>query len=152
MDVCPERNSNKRTDWSLPPPSTMIRTARPISLVPRSFKQRRWITNAPPQTFSQSHGHLPTSQSPIVSKLHFFNSVTGNGTQIPTYRVIDGEGRLLDGAELPEVRFSPFNSYIIHKFIDRRNIRSENVRPELGNCTSTKSELICPALDTRICF
>lgn len=46
---------------------------------------------------------LPKSNSPIVSKLSFFNSVTGDGTQIPTYRVLDGSGKPLDGAELPEV-------------------------------------------------
>jgi len=50
---------------------------------------------------------LPKSNSPIVSKLNFFNSVTGDGTQIPTYRILDGSGKPLDGAELPEVRF-PF--------------------------------------------
>ena len=27
------------------------------------------------------------------------------GKQIPTYRVLDGSGQVLDGAELPEVRF-----------------------------------------------
>ncbi|RXW16469.1 hypothetical protein EST38_g9396 [Candolleomyces aberdarensis] len=47
--------------------------------------------------------NLPKSNSPIVSKLDFFNSVTGNGSQIPTYRVIDGSGKLLEGAELPEM-------------------------------------------------
>ncbi|KAJ2916143.1 hypothetical protein MD484_g4274, partial [Candolleomyces efflorescens] len=47
--------------------------------------------------------NLPKSSSPIVSKLDFFNSVTGNASQIPTYRVIDGSGKLLEGAELPEM-------------------------------------------------
>ncbi|KAJ2922242.1 hypothetical protein H1R20_g14854, partial [Candolleomyces eurysporus] len=47
--------------------------------------------------------NLPKSNSPIVSKLDFFNSVTGNGSQIPTYRVIDGSGKLLESAELPEM-------------------------------------------------
>lgn len=45
---------------------------------------------------------LPTTNSPIVSKLDFFNSVQGN-EQIPTYRVLDGVGKPLEGAELPEV-------------------------------------------------
>lgn len=36
--------------------------------------------------------------------MQFINSVTPDGTQIPTYRVLDGVGQLLDGAELPEVR------------------------------------------------
>jgi len=47
--------------------------------------------------------HLPSSQSPIVSKLHFFNSVTGDGQQIPTYRVLDAVGKPIDGAELPDI-------------------------------------------------
>ncbi|KAF8645190.1 hypothetical protein AX16_008017 [Volvariella volvacea WC 439] len=45
---------------------------------------------------------LPESRSPIVPKLHFFNSVTGSDQQIPTFRVLDGVGKLIDGAELPE--------------------------------------------------
>ena len=45
---------------------------------------------------------LPATNSPIVSKLDFFNSVQGND-QIPTYRVLDGVGKPLEGAELPEV-------------------------------------------------
>ena len=52
---------------------------------------------------SETHGHLPTSQSPITPSLHFFNSVTPDGKQIPTYRVLDGTGHPLDGAEVPEV-------------------------------------------------
>lgn len=88
----------------------MIRTARPLSLAPRTFRQCRLIANPPPQIPSHVHGHLSTSQSPIVSKLHFFNSVTGNGAQIPTYRVIDGEGKPIDGAEVPEVRFFSFKN------------------------------------------
>ncbi|KAF8195587.1 branched-chain alpha-keto acid dehydrogenase E1-alpha subunit [Pholiota molesta] len=45
---------------------------------------------------------LPTTNSPIVSKLSFFNSVQGN-EQIPTYRILDGVGRPLEGAELPDI-------------------------------------------------
>ncbi|KAJ3554858.1 hypothetical protein NM688_g2889 [Phlebia brevispora] len=51
----------------------------------------------------QSLGNLPTSQSPITPKLQFFNAVMANGKQIPTYRVLDGSGQLLEGAELPEI-------------------------------------------------
>lgn len=85
----------------------MIRTARSLALAPRSARQiGRGIANTPPQIVTQVQGNLPTSQSPIVSKLHFFNSVTGDGAQIPTYRVIDGSGKPIDGAEIPEVRTS----------------------------------------------
>lgn len=77
----------------------MIRTTRSAPI----FRQilRRGIANA-----SLPQGYLPTSQSPIVSKLHFFNSVTKDGTQIPTYRVIDGLGKPIDGAELPDVCYT----------------------------------------------
>ena len=54
-----------------------------------------------------AHGHLPSSTSPITSKLHFFNSVMEGGKQIPTYRVIDGAGQPLEGAVVPEVRPRP---------------------------------------------
>jgi 2-oxoisovalerate dehydrogenase E1 component alpha subunit len=47
--------------------------------------------------------NLPTTNSPIVSELSFFNSVTGSDTQIPTFRVLDGVGKLLEGAVLPDV-------------------------------------------------
>ena len=46
---------------------------------------------------------LPTSKSPISPSLSFFNSVTGNDTQIPTYRVLDGMGKPIEGAEIPEI-------------------------------------------------
>lgn len=46
---------------------------------------------------------LPTSKSPISPSLSFFNSVTGDDTQIPTYRVLDGVGKPIEGAEIPEV-------------------------------------------------
>ncbi|KAJ8583586.1 hypothetical protein M405DRAFT_917086 [Rhizopogon salebrosus TDB-379] len=48
-------------------------------------------------------GTLPTTQSPVVSKLSFFNSVTGDGSKIPTYRVLDELGIPMEGAEVPEI-------------------------------------------------
>ncbi|KAJ3867491.1 branched-chain alpha-keto acid dehydrogenase E1-alpha subunit [Lentinula novae-zelandiae] len=53
---------------------------------------------------ARSLGRLPNTQSPIVSKPHFFNSVTGDSNElIPAFRLIDGTGVPLDGAELPEL-------------------------------------------------
>ncbi|KXN81781.1 2-oxoisovalerate dehydrogenase subunit alpha, mitochondrial [Leucoagaricus sp. SymC.cos] len=46
---------------------------------------------------------LPTTNSPIVNRLEFINTVTGSSTQIPTYRVLDGAGKPIEGAELPEI-------------------------------------------------
>ena len=85
---------------------TMFRPTRlsPIlrqAAVPRAC---RGLANATPQLPLESHGNLPSSQSPITPKMHFFNSVVEAGKQIPTYRVIDGTGRPIEGAEVPEVR------------------------------------------------
>ncbi|KAJ7677436.1 thiamine diphosphate-binding protein [Mycena rosella] len=48
-------------------------------------------------------GHLPNSHSPIVPTLSFFNSVTPPGQKIPTFRVLDGVGKPVDGAKLPDI-------------------------------------------------
>ncbi|KAH9920467.1 branched-chain alpha-keto acid dehydrogenase E1-alpha subunit [Fomitopsis serialis] len=87
----------------------MLRAAR-TSLLKHQFAARtRSIsstpTSGPAKSFPKEptvHGLLPSSQSPIVSTLKFFNSVTGDGTQIPTYRVLDSVGQPVEGATLPE--------------------------------------------------
>ncbi|KAH8085403.1 thiamine diphosphate-binding protein [Cristinia sonorae] len=66
-------------------------------------KQCRSYVRPTSQVSAEPYGHLPTSQSPITPRMNFINSVTPDGTQIPTYRVLDGVGQLLDGAELPEL-------------------------------------------------
>lgn len=53
-----------------------------------------------------AHGLLPASNSPVSPKLTFFNSVAQGSGQIPTYRVLDGVGIPIEGAELPDVGFS----------------------------------------------
>lgn len=50
-----------------------------------------------------SLGNLPTTHSPVVSKLTFFNSVTGDGSKIPNYRVLDVLGVPIEGAEVPKI-------------------------------------------------
>ncbi|KAH6912674.1 branched-chain alpha-keto acid dehydrogenase E1-alpha subunit [Coprinopsis sp. MPI-PUGE-AT-0042] len=55
------------------------------------------------RNYALSAENLPKSNSPIVSELKFFNSVTGDGTGIPTYRVLDGSGKPLEGAVVPEM-------------------------------------------------
>lgn len=87
-----------------PSTSTMIRAARSASFASSIF--RRGISHTPFHSPAQSQGHLPASQSPIVPKLHFFNSVTADGAQIPTYRILDASGAPIDGAELPDVCFA----------------------------------------------
>lgn len=58
---------------------------------------------ASPQTRPVHLGYLPNSRSPLVPTLSFFNSVTGSDEKISTFRVLDGVGKPVDGAELPEV-------------------------------------------------
>ncbi|KAJ7095703.1 branched-chain alpha-keto acid dehydrogenase E1-alpha subunit [Mycena belliarum] len=48
-------------------------------------------------------GHLPNTNSPIVPTLSFFNSITPPGEKIPTFRVLDGLGKPVEGAELPDI-------------------------------------------------
>lgn len=60
---------------------------------------RVWATRG----LASTAGHLPNTKSPIVAKLKFFNSVTGSDELIPTYRVLDGVGKPIEGAEIPEV-------------------------------------------------
>ncbi|KAH9990807.1 thiamine diphosphate-binding protein [Russula vinacea] len=81
----------------------MIRTiwTRPLFALSRIFRKGLYTTT--PVSFPESHGVLPTSQSPITPKPHFFNAVTTDGKQLPTYRIIDGVGNVIEGAELPEL-------------------------------------------------
>jgi len=69
-----------------------------------AFSRRATVFN---RLFSRSSirrlENLPTTNSQIVSELSFFNTVTGNDTQIPTFRVLDGVGNLLEGAVLPDI-------------------------------------------------
>ncbi|CAE6450334.1 unnamed protein product [Rhizoctonia solani] len=49
------------------------------------------------------HGHLPgVPSSAITTKMHFFDSVL-ESKSIPTYRVLDGSGVVIEGAEVPEI-------------------------------------------------
>ncbi|KAJ8080372.1 hypothetical protein PM082_017205 [Marasmius tenuissimus] len=64
---------------------------------------RGLATAQTPQVTGLSGARLPNSQSYITPKLHFFNSVTPDGQQIPTYRVLDGVGKPLEDAVMPEI-------------------------------------------------
>ena len=87
--------------------------------------------------------NLPTTNSRIVSELSFFNSVTGNDTQIPTFRVLDGVGKPLEGAVLPDVgvalsirvsifNFDPRNQQIDEPFA-RRLYENMMLLPTMDN-------------------
>jgi len=78
----------------------------------RSSRILRSLAGKPPRSVPRPAGarqyalsaqNLPKSNSPIVSKLDFFNTVTGDSSIIPTYRVLDGAGVPLEGAEVPEM-------------------------------------------------
>ncbi|GAW06461.1 branched-chain alpha-keto acid dehydrogenase e1-alpha subunit [Lentinula edodes] len=70
----------------------------------RASSTLRPLINRISSLSTRSLGRLPNTQSPIVSKPHFFNSVTGDSNElIPAFRLIDGTGVPLDGAGLPEL-------------------------------------------------
>ncbi|KAF8518257.1 thiamine diphosphate-binding protein [Hysterangium stoloniferum] len=48
-------------------------------------------------------GNLSGTRSPITTDLRFINGVTADGSQIPTYRVLDSYGKIMDGADAPEI-------------------------------------------------
>lgn len=85
-------------------PATLHRLAYPRvssnSLARCRAIPKRALSSTSPTYLNE---HLPKSTSPIVSNPHFFNSVTPDGSGIPTYRVLDGSGKVLEGAEVPEV-------------------------------------------------
>jgi hypothetical protein len=84
----------------------MFRTLFTRPLYPLSHIFRKSLSTTTPISFPESHGLLPTSQSPITPKLHFFNAAITDGKQLPAYRIIDGVGNVIEGAELPEVCLS----------------------------------------------
>ncbi|KAG9023409.1 hypothetical protein FS837_005830, partial [Tulasnella sp. UAMH 9824] len=74
------------------------RLARTASKTLRASYQ----TSAPENLTQSRHGNLPgSSQSPITTQLHFFNSVLEE-TRIPTFRVLDSGGKIIEGAHIPE--------------------------------------------------
>lgn len=82
------------------------------------------------RAFSTRLGRLPNSQASIVSKLSFFNSVTGDSSQkIPAFRILDGTGVPVDGAELPEVAIIGLGLTILSDFL------CSWTRRLLENCT-----------------
>lgn len=72
---------------------------------------RRSLSTARPLTSVAPHGHLSNSRSPITTQLNFVNSITEDGSKIPTFRVLDGAGKILEGAQEPEVSSLGSNSY-----------------------------------------
>jgi hypothetical protein len=75
-------------------------------LLTRACSNGRVLSTLPSST---SLGYLPTTHSPVIPKLAFFNSVTGDGSKIPNYRVLDELGVPVEGAEVPQVRVVPFH-------------------------------------------
>ena len=56
------------------------------------------------------NGHLSNSRSPITSQLSFVNNVTGDKSQIPSFRILDGAGKVIEGAQEPDVSLSGFST------------------------------------------
>ncbi|KIJ08624.1 3-methyl-2-oxobutanoate dehydrogenase [Paxillus involutus ATCC 200175] len=84
----------------------MLRALSSPAVLTRAGKaplRARTLTASAPKFPVKRQGVLPTSQSPVVATLQFFNSVTGEAGQIPTYRVLDGIGVPIEDAEVPEL-------------------------------------------------
>ncbi|KAF8490753.1 branched-chain alpha-keto acid dehydrogenase E1-alpha subunit [Gautieria morchelliformis] len=69
------------------------------------------------------HGNLFNSRSPITTRLNFVNSITEDGSQIPTFRVLDGAGKVLEGAQEPD----------IDEALGRKLYEAMNMLPALDN-------------------
>lgn len=93
--------------------STMIRTAVAARRISGNALQARSFSIT-----SLRRNKLPTTNSPIVNRLEFINSVTGSSKQIPTYRVLDGVGKPIEGAELPEVCFQTL--WVFRQLFDQK--------------------------------
>ena len=83
---------------------TMAR-ARFLALVPQMFRPSCVPLLLPSRARALA--------SAVCPKLQFFNSVTQGSGQIPTYRVLDGVGIPIQGAELPGVRISLSTSALL---------------------------------------
>ncbi|KAG8879602.1 hypothetical protein FRB98_005600 [Tulasnella sp. 332] len=69
----------------------------------RTISRASYQTAALQNLTASKHGNLPGSPaSPLTTRLHFFNSVLDN-QQIPTFRILDGAGQVIEGAEVPEL-------------------------------------------------
>ncbi|GBE86798.1 hypothetical protein SCP_1000400 [Sparassis crispa] len=89
----------------------MLRATRPLIHVSSSRfpvltrrHARRFVSSLLAEAHANHTGdRRPPPQNAITSKLHFINSVNEDGSQIPMYRVLDGAGKVIEGAEVPEI-------------------------------------------------
>ena len=82
----------------------MLRSIRAAYIPSRAVVSRKELLSTAPSNLSdqlQVHHLMP--KDTLVPKLQFFNSVTSGSGQIPTYRVLDGAGKLTEGGQLPDV-------------------------------------------------
>ncbi|GBE89687.1 branched-chain alpha-keto acid dehydrogenase E1-alpha subunit [Sparassis crispa] len=105
-----ESKDGERRDAGAPYPRSpimLLRVPRPPVLLPSRpifLRSPRRLVSSLVATAYDNHTTLhPESHSAVTSVLRFFNSVTEDGAQIPMYRVLDGEGKVFEDAEIPEV-------------------------------------------------
>ncbi|KAG8837789.1 hypothetical protein FRC18_008051 [Serendipita sp. 400] len=70
-------------------------------IIRRTLRTSACVRSTPLKQPTVDHGYLPNSSSPITTSLEFFDSVTHKS--IPAYRVLDGNGEVLEGATVPEM-------------------------------------------------
>ena len=100
---------------------------RPLRRSPARLVRARSLATAAPK-FLARQGVLPASNSPVSPQLEFFDSVTQGTGQIPTYRVLDGVGVPIEGAELPDVGLPLSASTLLRTYLDYARVCSQVVR------------------------
>jgi hypothetical protein len=109
--------------------SSMATISRSLRRANIQAIKRRIHTVPPPAPDSASLGTLPSSQSAFTPQLAFFNSILPEGKQIPTFRVLDGVGNLIEDASAPEV-WRPGSPQLTCL------MRPRSMRVSPGNCQS----------------
>ncbi|KAG8821420.1 hypothetical protein FRC19_007825 [Serendipita sp. 401] len=101
-------------------------------IIRRTLRTSACVRSTPLKQPTVDHGYLPNSSSPITTSLEFFDSVTHKS--IPAYRVLDGNGEVLEGATVPEIDetfarklylpFAPLTAPILKLSLDTRRCLS----------------------------
>src|SRR5258706_4147560 len=74
------------------------------------------------QYSTDSKEFLPDQTTPVTTELSFFDSVRSG--PIPAFRILERDGSVLDGAQLPEVRIPLSMSFVLGSDDHNRWIRT----------------------------
>ena len=88
-------------------PAGVGRTSLQYLCFSMSLFLRRSLSTAHPLASVAPHGHISNSRSPSTTQ----NSITEDGSKILSFRVMGGAGKILEGAQEPEVSRLGSNGY-----------------------------------------